>query len=472
VTSPDRSRSRTASLDARFVAAPAESRERGLIAIEPGHEPSRESARLLKGAITSRTATVGVVGLGYVGLSLLMAVSRKGFPVIGIETDRQRLRTLCGGRSYIGEVSDEEVAALGPKRFSADSRALSQAEVIIIAVPTPLTDGVPDLSLVKQVSANVARALRPGSLVVLESTTYPGTTEEVVRPILESSGLEAGRDFFLAYSPERIDPGRSHDFHRTPKIVSGISGVDTELAELFYRQLVAEVVTTPTPREAEMAKLIENTFRQVNIALVNELATLAPDLGVDIWAAIEAASSKPFGFMPFWPGTGVGGHCIAIDPSYLSWRVGQRLGFGIGFVEHAKEVNNRMPAYVAARIGEALNDAGKPVKGSRVMALGLAYKEEVSDIRESPALTVMERLARAGAICSYHDPYVPTLRLFGEELHSQPLEPEILESQDCVAILTAHEIVDYRAVVRAARLVFDARGVTRKLLNASTVIRL
>jgi len=318
----------------------------------------------------------------------------------------------------------------------------------------------------------VAAALRPGQLVVLESTTYPGTTEEIVRPVLETSGLEAGRDFYLGYSPERIDPGRSHNFRDTPKIVSGIGECDADLVELFYSQLVDTVVRTPGTREAEMAKLVENTFRQVNIALVNELATLAPELGVDIWAAIEAAASKPFGFMPFWPGPGVGGHCIAIDPSYLSWRVGQRLGFGIGFVEHAKEVNNRMPAYVAGRIGEALNEAGKPIKGSKIMALGLAYKADVNDVRESPSMLVMDRLARAGAICSYHDPYVPAVRLFGEELRSQPLDPDVLGTQDCVAILTAHEAVNYAAVVLSAPLVFDGTGVTRRLLQAPNVVRL
>jgi len=422
--------------------------------------------------IALRTATVGMVGLGYVGLPLLMAAADEGFRVIGVDSDERRVASLQAGRSYVVDVSAEDLARHGELRFSSDPLTLRGADVIIMAVPTPLTDGVPDLTLVKDAASDVARALHPGCLVILESTTYPGTTEEVVRPILEASGLEAGRDFFLAYSPERIDPGRSHDFRGVPKIVSGIGPRDTELVELFYSQLVDRVVTAPTPREAEMAKLIENTFRQVNIALVNELATLAPELGVDIWAAIEAASSKPYGFMPFWPGPGVGGHCIAIDPSYLSWRVGQRLGFGIGFIEHAKEVNNRMPVYVASRIAEALNEMGKPVKGSKIMALGLAYKADVNDVRESPAMTVLERLARAGAICSYHDPYVASVRLFGEELVSQPLDAELLESQDCVAILTAHEIVDYASVVLSARLVFDARGVTRELLRAPNVVRL
>jgi UDP-N-acetyl-D-glucosamine dehydrogenase len=433
---------------------------------------TRAGSTDLPDRIAGRTATVALVGLGYVGLPLLVAASREGFPVIGVDIDRRRVAALTEGHSYVVDVADEELAALTEARFTTDTAALRSADVIIIAVPTPLSDGVPDLSAVKQASSQVAAVLQPGRLVILESTTYPGTTEEVVRPMLEGSGLEAGRDFFLGYSPERIDPGRAHGFRDTPKVVSGIGQTDTELISLFYGQLVSKVVTTPTPREAEMAKLIENTYRQVNIALVNELATLAGDLGVDIWAAIEAAATKPFGYEPFWPGPGVGGHCIAIDPSYLSWRVGQRLGFGIGFVEHAKEVNNRMPAYVAARIGQALNDMGKPIRDSRIMAIGLAYKADVNDIRESPSLMVMERLARSGAECSYHDPYVQTARILGEELVSQPLEPHILEQQDCVAILTAHEAVDYAAIVLSAPLVFDARGVTRKLLKASNVVLL
>jgi UDP-N-acetyl-D-glucosamine dehydrogenase len=423
----------------------------------------------LRERIQQRTATVGVVGLGYVGLPLVVAISSGGFPVIGLDIDPRRVAAIAQGRSYVMDVSDDDLNTLTDAIFTTEASTLAAADVIIIAVPTPLADGVPDLSQVKGAAHDVAAVLQPGRVVILESTTYPGTTEEVIRPILERSGLVAGRDFFLGYSPERIDPGRFHTFRDTPKIASGIGPADTELMKSFYGQLVSRVVTTPTPREAEMAKLIENTYRQVNIALVNELATLAGDLSVDIWSAIDAAATKPFGFQPFWPGPGVGGHCIAIDPSYLSWRVGQRLGFGIGFVEHAKEVNSRMPAYVANRIGEALNDLGKPIRGSRIMAIGVAYKADVDDIRESPSLMVMERLARSGAVCTYHDPFVPSVRIFGEDLSSQPLGPDILEQQDCVAILTAHATVDYAAVVLSAPLVFDARGVTRKLPRSPKV---
>jgi UDP-N-acetyl-D-glucosamine dehydrogenase len=439
---------------------------------EIGARPTHASSSSLEDAILDRSATIGVVGLGFVGLPLLASASKRGFPVVGLDNDKSKISSLLEGRSHVVDVSIEELASLRDVRFTHTPDALRKADVVIIAVPTPLVDGVPELSLVRQASVDVARVLRPSQLVILESTTYPGTTEEVVKPILETSGLQAGRDFFLGYSPERIDPGRSHDFTSIPKIVSGIGEADAGLVELFYRQLVSAVVRVSSPRDAEMAKLIENTFRQVNIALVNELAILAPDLGVDIWAAIEAAATKPFGYMPFWPGPGVGGHCIAIDPSYLSWRVGQRLGFGIGFVEHAKEVNNRMPAYVASRIGEALNEVGRPIKGSRIMALGIAYKADVNDTRESPAMRVLERLARAGAVCSYHDPYVPEVRLLGEELRSQPLDPAVLEAQDCVAILAAHELVNYASVVLSAPLVFDAQGVTRPLLAAPNVVRL
>ena len=426
----------------------------------------------LEERIAARSATVAVVGLGYVGRPLLLATGNESFPMIGLDVDPRKIEALAEGRSYIGDISDAELQTLRAPRFSSDPLILRDADIVIIAVPTPLSDGVPDLSLVRKASQDVASALRPEHLVILESTTYPGTTEEVVRPILESSGLTCCRDFYLAYSPERIDPGRSRNFKATPKIVSGIGERDTKLAELFYQQLVDKVVLTPTPREAEMAKLIENTFRQVNIALVNELAMLAPELGVDIWASIEAAATKPYGFKAFWPGPGVGGHCIAIDPSYLSWRVDQQLGFGIRFVEHARAINNRMPSYVVQRIAETLNDFGKPVKGSKIMAIGLAYKADVDDVRESPAIAILEKLSRAGAICSYHDPYVPSARMLGGECRSVPLSAEALAEQDLVAILTAHETVNYAEVVLNAPLVFDARGVTRRLLDAPNVFRL
>jgi UDP-N-acetyl-D-glucosamine dehydrogenase len=339
--------------------------------------------------------------------------------------------------------------------------------------------------MVRAAAEQVARVLRPGQLVVLESTTYPGTTEDVLQPILEVGGLVAGFDFALAYSPERIDPGSGRTFRDTPKIVAGVGPVDSEVAIAFYSTLVDRLVPLSSPRNAEMAKLVENTFRQVNIALVNELATIAPAIGVDIWEALDGAATKPFGYLPFWPGPGVGGHCIAIDPSYLSWKVEQLLGFGIGFVQHARSVNNRMPAYVAGRVGEALNRRGKALRGARLVVLGLAYKPGVEDVRESPALTVLHHLIDAGAECAYHDPYVASVNVSrrragdmagpggtGEQvLRSSPLDRDLLAGADCVVILTPHPDIDYDAVAVQSPLVFDATGVTRPL-RSDSVIRL
>lgn len=413
--------------------------------------------------LVERDARVGIVGLGYVGLPTLVTAARAGFRVTGIESDRTRATALRASRSYVGDVPDEALREVRRRLSLSETPApLSECDVVLICVPTPLKDHDPDLRFIEGAGRGVSQHLRRGTLVVLESTTYPGTTEEVLKPILETSGLVAGRDFALAYSPERVDPGRGLEhIAATPRIVGGRTRADAELAAAFYRAFVDEVVVVASPREAEMAKLIENTFRHVNIALVNELAFLSRDLGVDLWESIRAASTKPFGFMPFWPGPGVGGHCIAIDPSYLSWRVGQRTGHRLNFVEHAQEVNARMPGFVAQRISEALNGRGLPLRGSRILGIGVAYKPDVDDVRESPAVAVLERLMTAGARVSYHDPLVRTLEVGGRRLRSRPISAKVLESQDCVAVLTAHSGVDYRAVVRGARLVFDARGVTR-----------
>jgi UDP-N-acetyl-D-glucosamine dehydrogenase len=423
--------------------------------------------------IRVKRARIAVVGLGYVGLPLLIAAGNAGFETLGFDIDRDKIERLRSGRSYIVDVSDSDVASAVFGEFSSDPAVLTRADVLIICVPTPLTDRTPDLSMVRAAAELVAKHLQRGRLVVLESTTYPGTTEEVLRPILEmGSGLTAGKDFALGYSPERIDPGQSiHRVENTPKIVAGFTQRCRDLATSFYSQFVREVVTTSTTREAEMAKLIENTYRQVNIALVNELAVMAHEMDVDIWEALQAASTKPFGYMPFWPGPGVGGHCISIDPSYLSWRADQQMGQRIEFIEHANDVNNSMPKYVVSRIAEALNDSGKAVKGSRVLCVGVAYKAGVNDLRESPALIVAERLASRGAVVSYHDPFVPTVKIRGRELESTPLEDEVLESLDCVAILTPHPGVDVRMLVRSSQLVFDARGVTAGL-DARNVVRL
>lgn len=440
---------------------------RDLVRLQP------DPLETLADRIRQKRATIAVVGLGYVGLPLLTAIGRTGFPVLGVDIDRDRIRALRTRRSYVVDVTDADLSLLERATFSDDPAALQDADVILICVPTPLTDHTPDLAMVRDAVESVGRHLAAGRLVVLESTTYPGTTEEIVAPLLEAmSGLVAGEDFALAYSPERIDPGDDdHRLEETPKVVAGLTDRCRDLAASFYGQVVRLVVTAPSPREAEMAKLIENTFRQVNIALVNELAVLARDLRVDIWEALRAASTKPFGYMPFWPGPGVGGHCIAIDPSYLSWRAGQQLGYRIGFIEHANEVNNRMPGYVVDRIADALNDAGKPVRGSKVLAIGAAYKPGVDDRRGSPALAVIERLIAKGAEVSYHDAFLPQVEVAGTTMTSLPLSEETLAAQDCVAILTAHPTVDYADVARVAAMVFDARGVTVGL-DAENVVRL
>ena len=377
--------------------------------------------------------------------------------------DPARVDALSEGRSYVSDVPNEVLADIRSRlRVSTKPNVMRACDVVLICVPTPLTDHSPDLGYIERAGRTVAASLRRGDLVVLESTTYPGTTEEVLRPILETSGLRAGRDFALAYSPERIDPGRGLDhIAKTPRIVGGLTKRDGELAARFYRSFIHEVELVSTPREAEMAKLIENTFRNVNIALVNELAFLSKDLDVDLWEAIGAASTKPYGFMPFWPGPGVGGHCIAIDPSYLSWRVGQRTGHRLTFVEHAQEVNAKMPGFVAQRVSQALNDQGKPLRGSKVLGIGVTYKQDVNDVRESPALIVLERLRADGAKVEYHDPFVPSLELAGRRLGSKALTPERLAAQDVVVVLTAHSSVDFAEVVRHAPLVVDTRGVTR-----------
>lgn len=426
----------------------------------------------LAAKIRAREANVAIVGLGYVGLPLVIAISDAGFPILGLDADPLKIEGLRAGRSHIVDISDSELASLGTTEFSSDASILARADVVIICVPTPLKDHAPDLSLVERAGEDVARHLTPGTLVILESTTYPGTTEELLCPILEARGLRAGVDFALGYSPERIDPGqKTHTLDNTPKIVAGLTERCREIATAFYTLFVQTVVTTSTPREAEMAKLIENTYRQVNIALVNELAIMARELDVDIWESLSAAATKPFGYQAFWPGPGVGGHCISIDPSYLSWRAGQQLGYRINFIEHANEVNNRMPSYVVSRLGEALNDLGKPIKNTKVLAIGVTYKAGVNDQRESPALTILERLEAKGAQVSFHDPFASEISIRGRSLLSIDLTEEAVRAVDAVIVLTAHEEIDYRMLIREAALVFDTRGVSMDL-DAANVVRL
>jgi UDP-N-acetyl-D-glucosamine dehydrogenase len=416
----------------------------------------------LRESIDERTATVGVVGLGYVGLPLALAIDAAGFPTIGLDADPERVELLRQGRSYVdGDVPDEAVHDANV-RWEHNRNVLGAADVIVVAVPTPLADSVPDLGPIRLATSTVASVLRRGQLVVLESTTYPGTTEEVLKPILESTGLEAGVDFALVFSPERVDPGSPWDVSTTPKVVGGLTPADAEVAAAFYGSFVPSVHVTASPREAEMAKLIENTFRQVNIGLVNELATCAPALGVDIWDALEAAATKPFGYLPFWPGPGVGGHCIAVDPTYLSWRCEQQLGFGVGFISHARAVNNRMPAYVVGRAAEVLNDrASKALRGSRLCVVGAAYKAGVADVRESPAVSVIERLLSAGAEVDVVDPLVDVVDVAGAEQKTVDLDQALAQQPDLGIILTPQPGVDLGVLTADGLPVLDACGATK-----------
>lgn len=418
----------------------------------------------LIGRIDDRTARVVIVGQGYVGLPVAMRAVEVGFTVTGYEIDPRRVAALRDAISFVEDVPNERLAAAIRQGYTAtDSVAdLAGFDVAIISVPTPLRDGVPDLNFVESATRSLAEVLQPGALVVLESTTYPGTTEELVRPILEESGLSAGTDFHLGYSPERIDPGNERwTFENTPKVVSGIDASSCRSVEAFYGALVEKVVPVGSPAEAELVKLLENTFRHVNIALVNELAMFAEDLGVDIWSAIDAASSKPFGYMRFTPGPGVGGHCLPVDPSYLSWRVRRRSGHPFRFVELANDVNEHMPDYVVSRIVALLNREGRAVKGTKILLLGIAYKAGTSDWRESPSLMVAERLAALGADLTACDPYVSSPAPAGLEFELVEFGPDALAACDLTVLLVDHPEFDPAIICANAPITFDTKGMLR-----------
>jgi UDP-N-acetyl-D-glucosamine dehydrogenase len=416
--------------------------------------------------IQSRTARVGVVGLGYVGLPLAVEFARSGLTAVGIDVDPRKPATILRGESYIPDVSSADVGALvssGHLQATTDFSVIKELDTVNICVPTPLRKTKdPDMSYIVSAVESIAAHLHPGLLVVLESTTYPGTTEEVVQTLLERGGLKAGTDFFLAFSPERVDPGNGHYTTRNvPKVVGGTTPTCSELARALYSVAIDTVVPVSSPRVAEMVKLLENTFRAVNIGLVNEIALMCDTLGIDVWEVIDAAKTKPFGFMPFYPGPGLGGHCIPIDPFYLSWKAKQS-GFEPRFIELAGHVNTSMPHFVVDKITTALNVHRKPLNGSHVLIVGIAYKRDIDDMRESPALDVMGLLHERGARLSYVDPFVPTLldRAWkgGYDLASSTLDPSVLAEVDCVAILTDHRIVDYQALAAAAPLVVDTRN--------------
>ncbi|MCA9029834.1 MAG: nucleotide sugar dehydrogenase [Planctomycetaceae bacterium] len=429
--------------------------------------------------IQNQSALIGVVGLGYVGLPLIDAFVNAGFRCLGFDVDQTKVDHLLQGRSYIKHISSETVADwIAKNQFDAtsDMSQLGQADVVIICVPTPLNDSRdPDLSYVESTTRAIAATLRPGQLVVLESTTYPTTTRQVMLPILESTGLSAGKDFFVAYSPEREDPGNAvYSAAKIPKVVGGLDPESLELATALYQQAVVSIVPVSSPEVAEACKILENTYRAVNIALVNELKVLFDRMEIDVWEVINAAKTKPFGFQAFYPGPGLGGHCIPIDPFYLTW-LARRYGLTTRFIELAGEVNSRMPEYVVSRLGEFLNDMAKPIKGSKVCVLGAAYKKDVDDPRESPSFVLMELLLQRGADLSYNDPHVPRLPKMRHHnlpvMESQELTADFLAAQDCVLIATDHSAYDYDHIVKHSRLVVDTRNAAIGVVEGREKIR-
>ncbi|MEM8924698.1 MAG: nucleotide sugar dehydrogenase [Actinomycetota bacterium] len=432
--------------------------------MEATTDPRNAQLDGLLARIADRTARIAVVGQGYVGLPVAMQASQRGYPTIGYEIDERRCAALQRGESYVDDIPSSELQAALAAGYTATAELddLNGFDVAVITVPTPLRDGAPDLSYVASAGESLAKVLRPGTLVVLESTTFPGTTEEYLRPVLEASGLRAGEDFFLGYSPERIDPGNTTwRFENTPKIVSGIDAGSLQATSTFYDALIDTVVEVDGAATAELVKILENTYRHVNIALVNEIAMFARDLGVDMWSAIDAAATKPFGFTPFYPGPGVGGHCLPIDPSYLSWRIRQNLGHTFRFVELANDVNEHMPDYVAQRVASLLNDHKMAVNGTRIMLLGLTYKAGTSDWRESPSRVVAERLAALGAELRLCDPHLPEGVDLGIDAPYVEFGPDELAEADLVLVLVNHPEFDPVTIGENASLVFDTKAVMR-----------
>ena len=421
--------------------------------------------------IDQTTAVVGVIGLGYVGLPLLHAFIDAGFSTMGFDVDNRKVDSLNAGESYIKHVPSDWISGwLKQRKFTAtaDMDKLADADALLICVPTPLNDSRdPDLSFIESTARMIAKSLRKGQLVVLESTTYPGTTRDVMLPILEESGLVAGEDFFVAYSPEREDPGNPEfSASRIPKVIGGLNDESLQLANALYSRAVVTTIPVSSCEAAEACKILENTYRSVNIAMVNELKVLFTHLGIDVWEVIDAARTKPFGFQAFYPGPGLGGHCIPIDPFYLSW-LARKHEMNTRFIELAGEINTSMPHYVVRRIAEALNEHAKPVRGSRIAVLGVAYKKDVDDPRESPSFKLMELLGGAGAQLTYNAPHIPTLPPMRHYdvplLASQDLTPEYLAAQDCVLIATDHSAYDYDFIVHHARLVVDTRNATKQV---------
>jgi UDP-N-acetyl-D-glucosamine dehydrogenase len=429
------------------------------------------SARLLDEKIRTRQAKVGIVGLGYVGLPLAVEFAKAGFDVTGIDLSDSKVNRINAGDSYIGDIASATLAPLvqsGKLKATADFSAIRDLDTVNICVPTPLRKTKdPDMSFIVSASGEIAKFFHAGMLVILESTTYPGTTDELVLPMLEQGGLKVGKDFFLCFSPERVDPGNpKFNTSNIPKVVGGVTPVCSEMGRLFYAQALQNVVAVSSTQVAEMVKLLENTFRMINIGLANEMALMCDRMGINVWEVIEAAATKPFGFMPFYPGPGLGGHCIPIDPFYLSWKTKQA-GIEARFIELAGYINGQMPHFVVDKIQNALNDHTKPVKGSHIHVLGVAYKKNIEDVRESPALDIMMLLKRRGARLTFSDPHVPVLELEGERLKSQ--DASLVASADCTVVVTDHAAFDYRKIAEQAKLIVDTRNAFKGITSPKIV---
>ncbi len=425
--------------------------------------------------IETKKAKVGIVGLGYVGLPLALEFVRSGYCVTGIDKNKERVKSLNKGASYVIDVKSEDIAQFIEKGIlcvTDDVGVLATLDAVSICVPTPLTKTKdPDMSYIINVGQEVKNYMHKDQLFVLESTTYPGTTEELVLPILEEGGLKVGKDFYLAFSPERIDPGnKKYTVKNIPKVIGGVTQQCTELAGCLYGHIIENIIPVSSPRVAEMVKLLENTFRNVNIALVNEIAIMSERLGIDVWEVIDAAKTKPFGFMSFYPGPGLGGHCIPIDPLYLSW-VAKKNGFELRFIALADQINSSMPEFVVEKITDALNDAEKSVKGSNIHILGVAYKKDVDDLRESPALEIMNILRLKGAKITYTDPHIPEINYQKLSIKSRPLSKEVLSKVDCSVIVTDHSNFDYNVIVSHSKLIVDTRNAL-KGMNKKHIVRL
>ncbi len=427
--------------------------------------------------LNNRTAVTAIIGLGYVGLPLAIEFAEAGFTVIGVDIDTKKVNMINAGTSYIPDIPNERLSRMvesGKFKATSDYNELTQVDTINICVPTPLTKTKdPDMSYIINSMEAIAPISHAGMMIVLESTTYPGTTTEVVLPRLEATGLVAGETVFVAFSGERIDPGNKvYNIHNTPKVIGGVTASCSEIAQCLYSTAIEQVVSVSSPTTAEMVKLLENTFRSVNIGLANEIAIMCDRLGIDAWEVIQAASTKPFGFMPFYPGPGPGGHCIPIDPHYLSWKL-KTLDYNARFIEIASEINESMPRYVVDKVADALNDDSKPVKGSKIIVVGVAYKPDVDDVRESPALDVIELLRQKGADVSYTDPFVPFIRLMDDKtMEDTPYSTQMLANADCVVIITNHTTFDWNEIVAHSHLIVDTRHVTADKSGKARVVSL